>query len=375
MLETCRDTILLNGFQQEISPDRSSSTETQESITFAAVNKKPGVSAPGLNAKDGEVNIPTLADLPFSRNAKELLLGEAAMPYNTDDLNFSFAAVPHQLISRFIGNKHRDILALIVFAFSKCQRRPHLAETEDGKMISLDPYEFIFGRYSWAEELEIHPSRIRRIIGQLIGQQFVTKVASKSTSKYTVYRWSTKRFCKNSGQQSDQHFGQQTGTESATNKRVRVKKDIIKKDAPEEKLSFGEDGNVKLTSKEHASLIAKNSSEDLAWMIDKLGAYIPNSKRPYASHASVLRKGGWVHDELLKHKLAGSPKAVARTASSQDSEKERCQILIDKIRRNYQVNEGFGQIEPISANGYPKAKISMTNRIGLEAFCKENGLL
>jgi hypothetical protein len=210
MLETCRDTILLNGFQQEISPDRSSSTETQQNITFADVNEKPGAETPGLNAKEDEVNISTLADLPFSRNAKELLLGEAAMPYNTDDLNFIYATVPHQLIRRFKGKRHRDTLALIVFAFSKCQRRPHSARTDDGRIIALAPYEFIFGRYSWAKELEMEPSKVHRIMDQISDQQFVRKVTSKSTSKYTIYSWSTKRFCKNGDQQSDQQSDQQT---------------------------------------------------------------------------------------------------------------------------------------------------------------------
>jgi hypothetical protein len=57
-----------------------------------------------------------------------------------------------------------------------------------------DMGEFSFGRAQCAKETGISEQRIRTIINQLSNQQLIQKVTSKSTSKFTIYKWLWEHF-------------------------------------------------------------------------------------------------------------------------------------------------------------------------------------
>lgn len=52
-----------------------------------------------------------------------------------------------------------------------------------------DTWEFSFGRQHCAKATGISEQKIRTIINQLTNQQLIQKVTSKSTNKYTIYKW------------------------------------------------------------------------------------------------------------------------------------------------------------------------------------------
>lgn len=68
--------------------------------------------------------------------------------------------------------------------------------------IDLDMFEFVFGRNYWAEELGLKERKVRTFMCQLAVQKLATKVASKSSNKYTVYKWVWEHFPGNFCQQS-----------------------------------------------------------------------------------------------------------------------------------------------------------------------------
>lgn len=61
--------------------------------------------------------------------------------------------------------------------------------------------EFIFGRQQCSQETGVSEQRLRTIVNQLTNQQLILKVTSKSTNKYTIYKWLWEHFSHFANQQ------------------------------------------------------------------------------------------------------------------------------------------------------------------------------
>jgi len=136
---------------------------------------------------------------------------------------FFFIPIPNFL---FEGEYFKDAgyFRFLCFAFSRTAFEAK-ATIFNGQTIFLDPLEFIFGRNKWAEYLEIAPSDVRRYICQLNRQQIVSKVASKSTSKLSVFKWVSARFLTNFSQQINQKTASQLPSKPPQIKNIRNKKE------------------------------------------------------------------------------------------------------------------------------------------------------
>ena len=71
------------------------------------------------------------------------------------------------------------------------------------KHLLLEPFEFMFGRFSCPKDAHIIPSTARTRLAQLVSLSYIEKVASKSTSHYSVYRLLTTVFRQNPSHHND----------------------------------------------------------------------------------------------------------------------------------------------------------------------------
>lgn len=102
--------------------------------------------------------------------------------------------------------KNPNMAAFITWCFSRCNTRKHMIYHIQ-KAIELEPFEFIFGRRVCSEETGLTEREIRTLIGQLNSTpngEILKKSTSKSTNKYTVYKWVLTHFIKIIDQQIDQ---------------------------------------------------------------------------------------------------------------------------------------------------------------------------
>lgn len=122
-----------------------------------------------------------------------------------------------------------NMSVFIHWAFARCSLDKRIV-FHIQKAIELEPFEFIFGRRICSEETGLSEREIRTCIDQLnatpIGE-ILKKSTSKTTNKFTVYRWVTSHFSKNINQLNDQ---QTTSRRPADDHNQDDKKDRYKND-------------------------------------------------------------------------------------------------------------------------------------------------
>lgn len=74
----------------------------------------------------------------------------------------------------------------------------------NSKLLELEPGEFLFGRNACSKETGISEQSIRTAIKSFLAQGMLTKVTSKSTNKFTVYRLVWSNFSEASNHQNNQ---------------------------------------------------------------------------------------------------------------------------------------------------------------------------
>ncbi len=109
--------------------------------------------------------------------------------------------------------KNINCMAYICWAFSRCSSTSRKTYFNH-KQIELGPFEYISGRDACSREIGISPQNIRTVQNQLTKGGLLEKLTTKSTSKFTVYRWVTERFSENINQQINQQL---TSNQPATN--------------------------------------------------------------------------------------------------------------------------------------------------------------
>lgn len=147
-----------------------------------------------------------------------------------------------------------NMAVFIHWAFSRCslEKRTvyHIQQA-----IELEPFEFIFGRRICSEETGLSERQIRTCIEQLSDQQktpfsisTLQKSTSKSTNKYSVYKWAIELFHKTCDQQDNQ---QATSRRPADDHNQEDKIDRSKKDHPPNPPSSKSDDDDDFSSKEN----------------------------------------------------------------------------------------------------------------------------
>ena len=123
-------------------------------------------------------------------------------------LNFPFIPIPRYFLEHdwFKPRKdggHLKCLMFVWWCFGRCSSQKRTI-FHDHKEIELEPFEFIFGRSVCSEQTGLTDREIRVQQFHLLEAKKLEKVTSKTTSKFSVYRWLTESFSENNDQQNDQ---------------------------------------------------------------------------------------------------------------------------------------------------------------------------
>lgn len=105
---------------------------------------------------------------------------------------FVFTAFPNFFLLQEYFRDHEMIL-LALWLFQRTDYRRHEAFLE-GKTITLEAGEFIFGRKKCSEETGLSEQVIRTRLHRLLNHCWITKITTKSTTKFTVYKWVWENF-------------------------------------------------------------------------------------------------------------------------------------------------------------------------------------
>lgn len=140
------------------------------------------------------------------------------------DIPYHFTAIPNYLIDAgWIDDPKTCVL--LVHLFSRIRYEPHI-EVINHREIHLDAFEFIFGRDSISQLTGLTHDEVRLRMAHFATSKMLSKIPSKTTSKYTVYKWVKEHFCKNNPhqnphqnpQQNPQHIPQHPASKGPTKK-------------------------------------------------------------------------------------------------------------------------------------------------------------
>jgi hypothetical protein len=193
----------------------------------------------------------------------------------------------------------------------------------EGLLVNVEYGQFIFGRNSWSQRLNVSERRMRTLIDKLLKDKMISLV--HKYTKLTVYQVVNYELYNNAktDQQNDQQESQSGQGESGDSDQQNDHRATSRRPAGDQQATTKEQGinkvnkgnkvkqeaikeiyaeMVSLSKDEHEKLIIKYGSEESAkWGIEKLSAYKCSKKTKYVSDYHVLI--GWVFDEFEKKKL------------------------------------------------------------------------
>lgn len=170
-----------------------------------------------LNEKSPDLDIEAFREnrVCYDTNECNVIIAEPAIKYNAG--NAMSKKIPYTFdtpVPKFFREngwfKNPNMCVFVHWAFSRCSYEKH-SVYHIQKYIELEPFEFIFGRRVCSEETGLTEREIRTCIEQLSDQQKSTmllvtleKTPSKTTNKYSVYKWVGSLFSQICDQQKDQ---------------------------------------------------------------------------------------------------------------------------------------------------------------------------
>jgi hypothetical protein len=130
----------------------------------------------------------------------------------SEKINYPFTPIPNYFHDHG-WFKDVNCLIFVNWAFHRCSTISRKI-FHDHKEVSLDPFEFISGRDICSLESGLSHQQIRTQLLHLVEAGIIEKSTSKSTNKFSVYKWITTRFSENINQQINQ---QVTSNQPASN--------------------------------------------------------------------------------------------------------------------------------------------------------------
>ena len=309
---------ILNGLQSKSNFDN-----------VKPLNGKPSAETEGFTLKNSDLVVSKSdngrLDTPIIPEPPNLYKQTGA---SVSNIPYNFRPIPDEFLTDdFIDDP--IMMRFIRWMFKRISVKPTAVPIKHRKMVlELEPFEFMYGRSKCAEQAGISLKQAESRLGQLVGQQMVTKVGSKSGSTFSVYRLVTASFTQNSGQQVGQQVGQHIGQQVGHNQEIRdKKKEIDKKDHPptpsfEKKASDGMNDDsfkknkkraapsnegkilvcrdVYLTQKELDDCISFHGSiEKVRWQIEKIQDS-PGRTQEIKQWASSIKKWKFSNEVISK---------------------------------------------------------------------------
>lgn len=115
---------------------------------------------------------------------------------------FRFIPVPQYFFDNgWLKNPNNS--SFILWCFSRCSNERRNV-CWDRKNITLEPYQFIFGRKKCSEETGLTENEIRTQQLSMESAGFLKKATNKTPNRFTIYEWSTEVFSENDHQQNHQ---------------------------------------------------------------------------------------------------------------------------------------------------------------------------
>lgn len=159
------------------------------------------------------------------------------------------------------------------------------------QLVHLMPGEFVFGRKSAAEELDMSEQNLRTLLDFLKTTKNITIKVTNKFSIVSIINWSTYQQDENEiNQQSNQPL---TSNQPATNHK-QTHKHINTKDY----IIYGEHKNIKLTSDEHLKLNSNYGESLTEKSIQHLSSY--KVEKGYTTKSDYLTIIRWVVDAVKK---------------------------------------------------------------------------
>jgi hypothetical protein len=290
------------------------------------IKKKPGAETPGKSAKTGDIVPPILAEPPYHASDKNTLQATTAMSNHNDT---GFTKIANSLRDhpayRTAKPKHRYIfLELLLRAAWEPTTYPYYGIGYPQKRGQV--FFTIRGlakELTWEGTAEDKITRHDidgcitffsrcKMLGQELGHPFsaITILYSSFCDEEKIYGRTGART--ELGQSSDSLKDILDTKDKKKRGRERKAAGAATPPPDSSKLCFGEEGLVKLTQVQYEKLLAEVGEEGTQWMIQKLGAKIPNIDKAYKSHFHTMCKTGWVRDEWIKHSQNGIQTAKAK---------------------------------------------------------------
>ncbi len=140
--------------------------------------------------------------------------------------------------------KNHNCLIFVLWAFSRCSTKTRKI-FHDHKEIILDPFEFISGLNTCADETGLTVQQIRTTVKNLVFSEILKKSTSKTTSKFSVYKWNTDVFSETVNKQNNTQLTRNQHAPN-NNQEPRTKIIDIKEPTPTPSVSVFGFGSVPL---------------------------------------------------------------------------------------------------------------------------------
>ncbi len=147
---------------------------------------------------------------------------------DSSPIPYRFMPIPYEFFSEAFVEDY-IMMRFVVCMMRRISPYPKSIPLKNNyKHLSLNSFEFMYGRKNFSKEAGISEKNARTRLNQLIGLGYVEEVVSKKASSYTVYRLAVDSFCQISGQLHGQEMEQQKGQTTGHKRKTKTKenKDI-----------------------------------------------------------------------------------------------------------------------------------------------------
>jgi len=321
---------------------------------------------------DGISDVPIIAD-PYQESRTKI---DLARKPTMSKIEFPFLPFPLLFASKEFLDQPK-LMKFLIWAFARCSNETKRVPMKNARFIQLEPFEFIFGRKSCSIDTGLSEQTLRTIINHLINHQIILNITTKSTTKYTVYKWLTENFGVLSNHQNNR---KSTTKQPEVNHNLDIDidsdKDIVSpKVASTDKISkrsrkrtkteplplIDRDVRVKTTQAEHEALLAKVGGDEelLKQAYDRISKW-------------KLREGiegGNDYSSALNWGLRSNKTEVKVSAGNSISD------LLPHLKGKYSYRIEFKMLKIISTLGHPAGEFHETDVNGFRAWLIDRGLL
>lgn len=196
----------------------------------------------------------------------------------------------------------RWVLVMLVegAAYLPCEFCDH------GKMMKVEPGQVVITRRGFADYANVEENDVRRALDRFEKVGILTHKVTHKKTVVTITHSDTYNLIKQySDPRSDPRVTQDLQKSDPEKENLATDKEIKTKKIQKEKIKIRE--WVSLSQDEIDKHFHEYGDQIANQMIDKLDSYNASRQKHYISDAGALKKGGWVHEAVLKSNAPKSP--------------------------------------------------------------------